>query len=197
MRRSAFTQDPEFNTVTLRKLRATGQNTINIISDTEILKPNILTVAQLRFTNEDDKSKGFILDIDENNPKTLIIKQFVNNEIIDTGILYDTEFNKPEGVLYISPTFSLPEENELAKEYITNKPDHILMISSDVDERLFELMPLNTDGSSDYKHVRISNNGNHTIRIVYNNTILIEMLQERVSLVWCKKGFEYTWVYVP
>ena len=44
MRRSGQTQDPDFNTVTLRRIKATGQNTINISSDTEILKPNILII---------------------------------------------------------------------------------------------------------------------------------------------------------
>ena len=197
MRRTGQTQDPDFNTITVKKIRGSGQNSITVLSDIDILKPSQLSVTQLRISQEDDKQKGFILDIDENRPTTLIIKRVINDTILDQGVLYDTEFNKPDGVLYISPVYTLPEKESDALDFIMNNMTHILCFDTQEENTSFTLNGLSTNGADDYKQLRISNLSLYPINIVFEGNTLIQMYQERVSLVWCKRDTVYSWVYVP
>ena len=96
MRKSSGTisQDQTFNSVTLRRLRATGTNTIDITSDIHIKEPASLSVAQLRIIqhapklietrslNGNSANTSFVIDIDEQNPNTLVIRKM---DLIVTG----------------------------------------------------------------------------------------------------------------
>jgi hypothetical protein len=196
MRRTATTQDPEFNLLNVKRIRSSGNYPITIISDTEIIKPAILSLTQLQFIQENNKLNGFLLDIDENNPNTLVIKKIINDTIVDTGILYDTEFNKPDNKLFISPIFTLPADESKAFSFLQQNTDYILLLNPTENTSL-SLFTLTDNSFNDYKQIRISNLGDFTISIKYNNNIIIEMSTERISLVWCKSGDNYTWVYVP
>jgi hypothetical protein len=197
MRRTGQTQDPDFNTITVKKIKASGQNSITVLSDIDILKPSQLSVTQLRISQEDDKQKGFILDIDENRPTTLIIKRVLNDIVLDQGILYDTEFNKPDGILYISPVFTLPEQESNALDFMMNNMSFIICLDTQQENTSFTLSPLTIYGADDYKQIRISNLSLYPINIVFEGNTLIQMYHERVSLVWCKRDTVYSWVYVP
>jgi hypothetical protein len=197
MRRTGQTQDPDFNTVTIKKIRGSGQNSITVLSDIDILKPSQLSVTQLRIAQEDNKAKGFILDIDENRPTTLIIKRVINDTVLDQGVLYDTEFNKPEGLLYISPLYTLPEQENNALDFMMNNMTHIICLYTQEENTSFTLQGLTTGGADDYKQIRISNLSLYPINIMFEGNTLIQMYQERVSLVWCKRDTVYSWVYVP
>ena len=201
-------QNPSFNSVSLRRLRAAGANNIEIYSDVEIKQPNSLTVSQLKFIQENDvintvnvgspSTTSFIIDIDERNPNTLVIRKLENNLVVDTGILYDTQFNKPDGgaTVYLSPIFELPQENNEASTYLLENPSKVLVVNLTQPTQL-TLPAYKVTGEDDFKQIRISNVSLFPLSLFYNGTHIIEMFHERISVVWCQKGGIYTWIYIP
>ena len=211
MRKSSGTisQDPTFNSVTLRRLRATGVNTIQVTSDIEVLKPNTLSVSQLRIIQNTpsvvetralnfNENTSFVIDIDEQNPNTLVIRKMENETVVDTGVLYDTQFNKPDGgaVLFVSPTFSLPAEFNDFNSYLLENPSKVLLIEPTAPTSI-TLPTFKTTGEDDFKQIRISNLSFFPVTLMYNEEHIVEMFHERISVVWCQKGGNYTWNYVP
>jgi len=192
-----ISQDPSFNTLAIRRLRSSGTNGIEILSDVRLRKPNALSVSQLKILHETDDKASFIIDIDEENPNTLVIRKVENETIVDSGVLYDTNFNKPEGgsVLYISPVFILPAEIEVAIEYISQNPSKLLVVEC-TEPTIIKVPSLKTTGEDDCKQIRISNISLFPLVIQHLNTTVIEMFQERVSIVWCQRGGVYNWVYI-
>ncbi len=193
-----ISQDPSFNTISVRRIRSAGTNGIEILSDVQLRKPSALSVSQLKILHEtEDINTSFVLDIDEGNPNTLVIRKLENETVIDTGILYDTQFNKPEGgsVLYISPIFSLPAEVQEAKDYILANPSKLLVVEC-TEPTTISVPSLKTTGEDDCKQIRISNISLFPLVIQHLNTTVIEMFQERVSIVWCQRGGIYSWMYV-
>jgi len=209
-----ISQDPSFNSVSLRRLRASGSNNIEIYSNVEIKQPNSLTVSQLKFiqeTNGNGNGNGietrnlksnnktsFIIDIDEMHPNTLVIRKLENELVVDTGVLYDTQFNKPDGgaVLYVSPTFELPQEYVDASAYLLENPSKILVVHLTQSSQF--ILPIYKDtGEDDFKQIRISNISFFPLTLFHNGTQIVEMFHERISVVWCQKGGTYTWNYIP
>ncbi len=212
MRKSGnISQDPSFNTVYLKKLRANGgTNNIEVYSNFEIKRPNTLTVSQLKIIQDsesdninkdvlkENSSTSFVIDIDEANPNTLVIRKFENDFVVDTGVLYDTQFNKPDGgpVLYISPTFQLPLHYEEAYSYLVENPSKLLVLEL-TEETQFSLPTFKQTGEDDFRQIRISNTSFFPLKIFHNATQIVEMFHERISIVWCQKGGIYSWIYVP
>lgn len=213
MRKSSGTisQDPSFNSVTLRRLRASGTNSIQVTSDVEIQQPNSLSVAQLRiiqvsngilenqaFKVNGSKNTSFVIDIDEQNPNTLVIRKLENETVIDTGVLYDTQFNKPDGgaVLYISPTFTLPSALDELYTYMNENPSKIMVVEP-TEPTTITLPTLKDTGEDDFKQIRIANVSYFPLTILYNSQHIVEMFHERISLVWSQRDGQYNWVYIP
>ena len=211
MRKSSgqISQDPSFNSVTLRRLRASGNNTIEITSDVEVKQPNSLSVAQLRIVQAKSNilesralnlgaNTSFVIDIDEQNPNTLVIRKLEDETVVDTGVLYDTTFNKPDGgaVLYISPTFALPNELDDLYAFMIENPSKIFVVEPTI-ATFITLPSFKTTGEDDFKQVRIANISYFPLSIYYNSQQIVEMFHERNSLVWSQRGGNYTWIYVP
>lgn len=196
MRRTGLTQDPQFNTITVKSIRGIGQQPVTINSDIEMSKLTQLSLCKLNILLEDTSDTGFTIDIDENKPTSLVIKRMINSEIKESGILYDTQFNRPDSELLISPLFTLPEEQTDAIQYYLKNSNFILQICSN-QETNFTLPPLLTNGSFDNTQIRISNTNNNLINIIFEENIIIQMTQERISLVWKKENDKYKWIYVP
>jgi hypothetical protein len=195
--------DPVFNSVTLRRLRGVGTHQIEIPSNVLIKKPNTLTLSQLRFIQDatalpNTEKISFLIDIDEKNPNTLVIRKFEDEKIVDSGVLYDTKFNKPDGgaVLYISPTFTLPNEINDLYTYILENPSKLFVVDA-TESTSITLPTFKTTGEDDLKQIRISNVSLFPITIVHKAGIVVEMFHERISLSWSQRGGEYSWNYIP
>ncbi len=205
-----ISQDPSFNSVSLRRLRATGTNNIEIYSNVEIKKPNSLSVSQLKIVQDSgsnivetralksNPTTSFVIDIDEDNPNTLVIRKLENEFVVDTGVLYDTQFNKPDGgaVLYISPTFELPQNYDEAYNYLLENPSKILVVEL-TEPTQFSLPTLKNTGEDDFKQIRIANTSFFPLLLFHNATQVVEMFHERISIVWCQRGGIYSWIYIP
>jgi hypothetical protein len=71
-----------------------------------------------------------------------------------------------------------------------------LCVDSQSDSSL-TLPALQTTGDDDYRQVRVSNSGSYAVDLIYNSTIVVQMMTERTTLIWCDRGSGYEWVYVP
>lgn len=195
--------DPVFNSVTLRRLRGVGANSIEIPSNVIIRPPNSLSVTQLRFIQDStalpNKEKiSYVIDIDEKNPNTLVIRKLEDATVTDTGVLYDTKFNKPDGgpVLYTSPKFMIPNEINEFYTYMLENPSKLFVVEA-TQPTSINLPTFKTTGEDDSKQIRISNTSFFPITLLHKSGIVVEMFHERISLVWSQRGGEYLWNYIP
>jgi len=195
--------DPIFNSVTLRRLRGIGANQIEIPSNVIIKPPNTLSVAHLRFIQDanalpNTKDISYVIDIDEKNPNTLVIRKIQSEIIIDSGVLYDTQFNKPDGgpVLYTSPKFIIPDEINDLYTYMHENPSRLFVVEA-TEATSINLPTFKTTGEDDAKQIRISNTSLFPITLLHISEVIVEMFNERISLVWSQRGGQYTWNYIP
>lgn len=189
--------DAYFQRLYVQNIIAWQQSTINVWNNIELMNKATLTAPKVCIGNENDRSKNFCLDIDEANPNVITVNQMSTNTIISTGVLYDTTFNKPEpALLKISPTFTLPEQQTEAGLYLRFNPLDMLVLTA-TERVVFEFPSLPTSVKEEYRQVRILNTSNNPIVIHYGGTDVVELFQERVSLVWTQQDGRYTWVYIP
>lgn len=197
---SVNTQDPNFNSISVRRIKAANSITgIQVIDDISVISPSILSVTQLKFIQENLNTTSFILDIDEENPKTLVIKQVAaDGSLLNRGILYDTEFNKPsEDFLFISPLFDITDNSNEAEEYMLNNLKNIIRLTSNKEGCKINLPTLSIFGMDDFRQLRFSSVSEYPIQIMYEGVPFLQIYKERVSLLWCKITQRYTWHYIP
>jgi hypothetical protein len=189
--------DSYFKRIHVQNILAWQQSTINVWNHMELQKNASLTAPKVRIRNETNTQSGFVLDVDENKPNVLTLQQYDNTGLLEKGIVYDTHFNQPEPALMaVSPLFAIPEQQTEAGLYLRHNPNHLLLLSS-MDDVTFEFPCIPTPVKEEYRQVRVSNTTGYCIRISYDGRILVELFQERVSLVWTQKDGRYTWVYIP
>ena len=196
-RSTGISLDPNFNLITVRRIRGQGQNPIIIQSDTEFIPPAVVSVTQLKILQSNNTSQGFLLDIDEIKPTALVIKRIGKTGILNQGTLYDTEFNKPDNVLYASRSFLIPNEQSAALTFYNSNTNFILSLQPIREGCSFSLPTLLITGEDDNRQIRISNISLYTLNLTFKGNIILELFQERVSLIWCKRDNDYTWVYIP
>ncbi len=189
--------DTYFKRIYIKNMLAWEQSTIRVWNNLELMKDASLQASKVMVRNENISSMGFVLDVDENKPNVLTIQQYNGTGLLEKGVVYDTQFNPPEPALMpVSPLFTLPDQQTEAGLYLRNNPNTLLLLSAN-DEVEFEFPCSPTPVKEEYRQVRVSNTSNTRISITYNGSTLVELFQERVSLVWTQQDGRYTWVYIP